>query len=710
MPLGQPPLADTQIAVIARWIDGLRPEGTPVNSRTWPFTKLERPAVPPVRDRHFVRNPVDAFVLAQIERAGIRPAPVVSGRVLLRRLYFDLIGLPPTPADLDRVLSGPDAGYEREIERLLGDPRYGERWGRHWLDVVRYADSTGGGGDVPLHHMWRYRDYVIRTFQQDRPYDRFIREQLAGDAYPAYGAEGRIGTGFLRLGVVSEGSTEEVRRELLTDLVSTTGAVFLGLTVGCARCHDHKFDPIPTRDYYRLEAFFAPVTIRADAAGFLPHEQGLRLAERAKQAEETLARRREALEKKREEYRQRLASAVWLTSPQDPKDLAPPVSTGEVADAVKKGLLFTQDEQEVLDRLERSQNAASGSNPPERYKPLAYVAVESLGSGAGSGPNYPLPPATFVLKGGNSRLLGERVDPGFLSAVAGGAESLDLEGIGSRRKLLAEWIASPDNPLTARVMVNRIWQHHFGEGLTSTPNDFGKNGSGPAHRDLLDWLAVEFIESGWSIKHVHRLILQSNVYRLSLNHPDAAEFEKRDPDGRWLWRRKPIRLEGEAIRDSMLAISGELDPANYGPPFLPDLDADTLRSAPWWEPSPREEQNRRSVYMIQRRGLTAPFLQVFDGANINESCAMRGVTTVTPQVFALMNSRFAQQQAEALSRRIAREAGDSPDMQIDRGYELVLQRRPTEFEKTRNRAFLAGGSLREFCLVLFNLSEFISLE
>ena len=717
MPIGGEPLAMDQVNSLAKWIDGLQPvQSTSKRRYPWPFIKLEQPPVPSVKANAGMRNainPIDAFVLAKMEQQGLAPAPPVSKRILLRRLYFDLIGLPPTPADMDRFLSDPRSdAYEREIDRLLEDTRYGERWGRHWLDVVRYADSGGGGLDFPLPHMWRFRDYVIRAFNEDRPYDRIIREQIAGDAYPSFGAEGRVAAGFLRLGVFLEGTKEEMRRDLLNDVVGTTGSVFLGMTVGCARCHDHKFDPIPTRDYYRLEAFFAPVTVRAEPVPFTQNERPAQWEQKDKQWQEVLAKRKEEQERIKAQYLERVKSAMGMTlsSPQDLKDLSRGINEGDLNGALTKGVLFTKQEREVYTRLSRRTDGHG--NEAGLFKPMAFTAAELIGAGNSAEPNYPVAPATYVLTGGNPKLKGEEVQPGFLSAVTGNDDRLDLEGVvESRRKTLAEWIASPENPLTARVMVNRIWQHHFGEGLVKTPSDFGKNGSGTVHAELIDWLAAHFIESGWSVKSMHRLMLKSDLYRQSMKNPRAADFAKIDADNRYLWRMNRLRLESEVIRDSMLAVSGQLNPAAGGPGFFPEVDDELLkRASQFWEPSTREEQSRRTIYMLQKRAVSPPMLNVFDGTNMNESCSVRGITTVTPQVFALFNSKFANEQSKAMAERVKREAGTDPAKQIERAYSLVLQRAPTETEKAKNLEFLTKGSLADVCLVLLNLNEFMFLE
>ena len=742
MPLNGEPLSEEQVGLIARWVDELEvtvaQDKAAAEKPGWPWTPLQKPAVPQVRQKSWVRNPIDAFVLAKMEEKGMQPAPPVTRRQLLRRLYFDLIGLPPTPEEMEAFLNdtSPKA-FENRIETLLADSRYGERWARHWMDVVRYGESVGDNHDYPLPYMWRYRDYVIRAFNQDRPYDRFIKEQIAGDAYPSYGAEGKIATGFLNLQVKVVGSGDQ-RRDFLTDVVDTTGSVFLGITLGCARCHDHKYDPITHKDYYRMEAFFAPMPKpEPQAVPFTQYEfpnQDLELWERkAREWADRLKKRKEWGDQLKSKFQERVEQHRVLMSPQDLKDWV-------VADLRRppfpSDTLMSIELREQFSLISRQNSRFANPNDPNRYKPMAYVPSEPLGS-------LGYAPTTFLLKGGDPKLKQQVVEPGFIVAASGDSKPVELKGWnGSRRKKLASWVASPENPLTPRVMVNRIWQHHFGKGLVTTSSDFGKNGSGAVHPELIDWLAAEFIEKRWSIKDMHRLMLQSNLYRQSLNNPRAKEYEAIDSANRYLWRMPPIRLEAEVIRDSILAVSGEMNPLSGGPSFFPELDDEIMKRArTWWEPDSQEERNRRSIYMLQQRILVSPLIAVFDGPNISESRAVREVTTVTPQVFALFNSKFAHQKSRAMAQRIMREVGDDPARQVERAFLLALQRRPDATEKSSSLAFLGfgenpapkelspikaaysrpaanhsstkaenGRSLSDFCLAMLNLNEFVFLE
>lgn len=754
MPLSGNPMSEDEIALISRWIDHLQPlSETGKQEPRWPWTQLETPEMPQVRDDHWVKNPIDAFILAKLESNNLAPATPASKRLLLRRLYFDLIGLPPTPEDMQRFISDPNPDvYRQEIDKLLRDPRYGERWGRHWLDIVRYAE-TDGGYDGPLPHIWRYRDYVVRAFNQDRPYDRFIREQIAGDSYPAYGEESKLGLGFLHGTVFSE---DGVRRDTLNDIVNTTASAFLGLTLACSRCHDHKYDPIPIRDYYRMEAFFAPVKLSTMEVPFsqyeLPNQNPAAWKKKKTNWEDLLKNQKEFREKTTARFKARLEKARFLQAFQDLKEL-PPLSNspvnGDLKRAALEGVLLNEQEQTLYHLMRKQTTAYRNPHSPDYYQSMAHSASASLGLNYGAlgrdVGGLPDPPTTFVLKGGDPKKRGEFVQPGFLSALSGHLGPAKLEEVGhdgvsrpirNPTKVLAEWIASPENPLTARVMVNRIWQHHFGKGLVKTPNDFGRNGSGTDFPELIDWLAAEFIKADWSIKAMHRLILQSSTYRQSMHNPEFNRFRKIDPENRFYWRWNMLRLEAEAIRDSVLAVSGRLNPLMGGPGFFPKIDKELLEGAvTWFEPSPPEERKRRSLYMYQQRSLVLPFVKVFDGTQLDESCAARDVTTVTPQVFVLFNSKFAHQQSLELARRVIGEVGDDPRKQIERTFQLALQRPPTPNERTDGLEFLDTGrtigwggpvsknqgngslklrggerALANLCLAMLNLNEFIYIE
>jgi hypothetical protein len=575
----------------------------------WAWKAPTLPAVPAVRDTSWPLNLIDHFILAKLENAGRTPAAPASREQLLRRVTFDLIGLPPTPAEIDAFVAdtSPDA-WLKVVDRLLASPHYGERWGRHWLDVARFAESNGYEFDEVRPDAWRYRDYVIRSFNDDKPYDRFILEQLAGDELFPEQSDALIATGFNLLGADMTDSADQPQRRqnTLNDMTDTAGLAFLGLTVACARCHDHKFEPIPQSDYYRLQAFFTPATFRRDL----------------------------------------------------------PLSSKEA-------------------------RAAHEKEVKEGRKPAPLPVAMGLQDNRGALPK------TFLLERGELGQPGEEVQPGFPIALLPDNRPTAAkivpprEGTSGRRSALARWVASPDNALTARVMVNRLWQHHFGRGLVATPNDFGIRGEEPTHPELLDWLAKEFVRSGWSIKHMHRLMLTSATYRQSKGRQ---------------------RLEGEIIRDQLLAVSGRLNPAFGGPGVFPPVPKEAVQGAKGWTASPDARDHvRRSVYIFARRNLRFPFLEAFDLPDSNLSCPKRERSTTAPQALALLNAPDVLEAAKALAERIRHEA-QSDEERVVCAYRLTLGRRPTATERKLACDFLKESPLSELCRALFNTNEFVYLD
>jgi hypothetical protein len=633
----------------------------PADRKHWSFQPVKLPTIPAVKDRAWVRNPIDAFVLAKLEERGWKPAKPAEPRAILRRLYLDLTGLPPTSAEQEQFLKAyaakPQGAYEGLIDDLLKRPTYGERWGRHWLDLVRYAESNGYERDGLKPSVWRYRDYVIKSFNDDKPYECFIKEQLAGDELPDSNEESVIASGFMRLGPWDDepADPDTDRFDQLDDMVSTTGQVFLGLTLGCARCHDHKFEPLTMHDYYRTVAIFDPLRRPQNGRADLdvPAVAGAKwqaLAERdAKIA--TLKRRANA---------ERAAAGVDVTS-------------REIA------------------RLKREM-----PDPPRGY----FMREVST-----------TPPETHLLVRGVATRPGPKVGPGVPAVmVEKQPDFLEADKYTSRRRLtLANWIASKDNPLTARVIVNRVWQFHFGEGLVRTPSDFGKNGDKPTHPELLDYLAHRFVEDGWSIKKLHRLILTSSTYQMSKAW--NAEYGAVDPDNRLLWRVHYRRLEVEAIRDSVLAISGKLNPETGGPSVNLPIPKEALEGnsdpATVWKPDDERATSRRTVYATVKRSLVVPLLETLDLCDTARSSAKRATTTVAPQALILFNGEFVNRQAAYLAERLEKEAGNNPEKQIDLAYRLALCRPPTEKEKADLLAFLRTSSRNQMCRVILNLNEFV---
>ena len=714
----------------------------------WAFRKPVPPPAPAVKHSQWAANPVDAFVLAKIESKGLRPAPQASRRTLIRRLYFDLIGLPPRPEDVEAFLkdSSPDA-YRKLVDRLLDSEHYGERWGRHWLDVARYADSDGYEYDALRPNSWRYRDYVIRAFNRDKPYDRFIREQLAGDELPDRDYDSLTGLGFCRngpfIGDMVLMQNELTRSDELDDLVSATGAAFLGLTVGCARCHDHKYDPIPQKDYYRMVAVFFP-SVRKDLP-LAPPALVDRYESRVKEIDnriEPIRAQVTALEKPTHE---RLLAARYAKLP-DPVQIALKTDPAKRTEAQKLqadqvAYSIKVPESEVLPELDaevrKKVEALNASIADlEKSKPAPLPLVQAV-----TDPGAESPPSYFLHRG-SVLSKGSQMTPGAISVL--NPPGVDLEipqpapgaRTTGRRLALANWIASAENPLTARVMVNRIWQHHFGKGLVGTPNDFGHMGEPPVNPELLDWLATEFIRQGWSIKAMHRLILNSRTYRQASAF-DSPENTKIDPENHYLWRMPLQRAEGEIIRDSILAVSGGLNLKMGGPGVFPEVDSEILKGAAYqrW---PRTKDGpdfwRRSVYVTEMRTITAPILDLFDPPDKVASCARRNVTTIAPQALQLLNDRFVAGQSEIFARRVVDEAGRERAAQIRLAFYLALSREPEtqeaaaslaflkrqeEYHRRHNVALLERGvdpagiaspeqaALVDFCHSLFNLNEFV---
>lgn len=728
MPLGKPALSAEEIATISRWIEQYAAAAPAVNSAWNPFVKPKKPSLPAVEDDTWVRNPIDRFILARLEAEGIEPAAEAAPRRLMRRAYFDLVGEPPTPEEVDAYSKddSPDR-YKRLIDRLLGDPRYGERWGRRWLDLARYADSTGGEANRELYYIWRYRDYVISAFNDDKPYDEFVKEQLAGDELAPKDPDKLVATGFLRLGAPPQSQIRRVaRQQHLNEVTGTVGSVFLGLSLGCAQCHDHKYDPIPTKDFYRFQAFFLPMENKTVDAKFTD-EATRELAEQGLQAAEE---RLEQARKRYAEFEDKLLvklREVLKQEGEDPAGADRAALRDRLTDVVANGVvpsdephfsLETKTEYlrllSFIDGFRGGRDMGVYRRQVERHQPKAH-AVGNAGESA-YGPGLP---TQFVRIRGEVDQLGERVGPGFPSAVVGGFEDavMPTDALGNVNKWrlpLAEWIASPDNPLTARVMVNRIWQGHFGRGIVATPSNFGANGIPPTHPELLDWLARKFVESGWSIKAMHRLMLTSSTYRQS-SIRYSGRAEELDASNLLLSRMPRRRLEGEVIRDSILAVSGRLNRARRGPgvyPRLPEAMKDQMfvKNWPAWEPSAGPDSRRKSVYVFQRRQLALPLLEMLDAPVPQVSAEQRKVSTTAVQSLAMFNGRLVAEESTYLAERVRGEAGPDPGRQVDRVFQLALSRDPVPEEQERYREFVRREGLESACRVLLNANEFVYVD
>ena len=606
----------------------------------WAFQPIKRPDLPAVRDARWVRNGIDRFVLAKLEENEFAPSKDTTRRELIRRVYLDLIGLPPTYEQVQAFISdeAPHA-YERLVDQLLASPRYGERWGRHWLDVVRFAQSDGYERDAEKPQAWMYRDYVIRAFNADKPFDLFVREQLAGDEFAQPTDDSITATAFYRLLPWDDEPADKRQAEWdeLDDLVGTTGQVLLGLTIGCARCHDHKFDPIPQKDYYALTAFLRNI--------------------------------------------RRFG-----------KDKSP--------------THYTPDKDAILVSL------PSGSGQTLAVTQRADVA-------------FP----TKILIRGDSGNPGAEVQPGFVQvlcndpadAIAKLPEPKKDAPAWGRRTVLADWITDPQHPLTTRVFVNRLWHYHFGRGIVATPNDFGRSGLRPSHPKLLDWLATELVRRDWTLKQMHRLIVTSSTYRQSSRANNSKAFDA-DPGNQLLWRQNLRRLEAEAIRDSILFSSGELNLKMSGRGVFPKLPAEVLatqsRPGKDWDTSPPAEQARRSVYIFVKRTLGVPILETFDFASPDTTTPARPTTTIAPQALILLNSAFMEEQAKLLAARVEREAGDDLQSQVVCAFELTLARQPADDELQVAIGFVQRQAsekaelptLAALCKLMLNLNEFVYVD
>ena len=946
--------------------------------REWPFTPVQSRQPPVVKNSAWVSNEIDRFILARLESSGLAPAGDASKRALVRRLYFDLIGLPPEPTAVEAFVADKDPkAYSKLVDRLLADKRYGERWARLWLDLARYADTAGYEGDPDLPHAWRYRDYVIDAFNSDKPYNLFIREQIAGDEFsdvmgagdlPGVKAEHVVALTFLRLAPFTEPRGDETRHELLSEMTSTVSSVFLGLTVGCAKCHDHKYDGIPTRDFYRMKAFFSTVQIPRPEPGdgfqiggplpagfYRPGEQkwaeGLRgrLDSDLKNSKKLLAEFLESMKPRLGDtgsgaavqagggalgnnyafenrgvsdgkphltvlnsdgrrwsfftdgkeagvlgslsgsnsgywfgdipapgfisigkhsqgsgkpggnpykgaygeilvYDHPLADAerlavqqyyerkyggqasgpvepprkglrYWLDASDldaDPGSPNPAIGAsvaawrdritglellqgdaglqpklaalGKGAVAVDfdddfmagtaKGASFLKDQAGSIVSIYSSRLSAEGYgfevggggcyittavNPAasgtrsidkllgdfsndlftaeERYryrylrtrdkfvkqhlkrlKPVAMSLRHSYGP-----PYEPGVPATRVMIRGEYDNPGEIVEPGFLSCITGNEEPAKIRldpfkrwPTRSRRMALANWIASGKNPLTARVMVNRLWHWHFGRGIVATPSDFGKLSGGAVNPELLDWLADRFVKGRWSIKSIHKLICNSRTYRQATVNQDSRAAEL-DPENKLLWRFNRRRLEAEAVRDTVLSVSGRLNPDQFGLPIFPPLPGAIEEAVKWdkskWDTQGGSEGRKRSIYIYQQRTLNMPFLQSFDSTVCDTSRDQRRSSVTPLQSLAMYNGDFVSREAAFFAQRVQQAAGDDPAKQVEQAFLLALARPPSQEEKVRMVELLGSstgesgkGSLVALCRVLFNTSEFIYID
>jgi hypothetical protein len=717
---------------------------TPAQRKFWSFQPIHRVTPPTLVDAAWVATTVDQFVFSKLESKGLKPAPAADRITLLRRISFDLIGLPPTPEEVDAFVSdrSPNA-YEKVVDRLLASPHYGERWARHWLDLARYAESEGFKSDETRPNAWRYRDYVIQAFNQNKPYDRFIQEQLAGDELWPNDPQARVATAFNRH-YPDESNARNLmqrRQEILDDVTDTVGATFLAMTYGCARCHTHKFDPILHTDYYRLQAFFAN-TAADDEIPMIGPEQMAQYRQRKAAWEEKTKPVRDQIAALLEPKRRSILKDFVDKYPQEIQDV--------IAKAPAERNPFEwQMYYKAKPYLNIDDKTAAAALKGEDKKKYELLAAE-LNKFADLDPGDPplgigmrdlsaKAPATHRLAVGAWDAPQEEVQPGFLSIVDPNPPKIVPPADGNstgRRTALAKWIASPDNPLTARVMVNRIWSYHFGRGIVDTPSDFGAMGGRPSHPELLDWLASEFVNTGWDVKKMHKLIVMSNSYRQSSAY--NAEAAKADPREKLLWRFPRERLEGEEIRDAALSVAGLLNENVGGPSVFPELPAGTVKPRGGWSVNADPgDRNRRSVYIFVRRNARYPMLEVFDMPDTHESCGRRNQTITAPQAMSLLNGKISLEWAQAFAGRVLKSAGVDSNAQVNTAYRLAYGRLPNGAEKDVVLTFFAkqkpiiaeraaaaqklalpstmpegydrveAAALVDFCQMLLNSNEFV---
>jgi Protein of unknown function (DUF1549)/Protein of unknown function (DUF1553)/Planctomycete cytochrome C len=745
--------------VLTDWVRSLSAKSIPIAdnppvSDYWAFRRLAMPAVPAVKDSTRLRTAVDAFVLAKLEAKGLSFAPDAERLTLLRRISFDLTGLPPSPEEADAFLAdkSPDA-YEKLVDRLLASPHFGERWGRHWLDVAGYADTTSTDNDVNggkiREGMWRYRDYVVQSLNNDKPFDRFLLEQLAGDqlftwtkdtSFTPEQKELLIATGFLRTAVDGTHNVERnrplERYQVLHDTVEILGSNLFGLTVACARCHDHKYDPITQRDYYRLMACLTPAY---NPRNWLqPQVRHLTVttpqeAEEIKRFNADLDRRAGELggkqAKLRRPHEQRLSDAKYAALPETTRaDFKAAQATGDAKRTEAQKSLI----EKVGPLVNVSREEVTASLSPDEGKTDADLEnqindlrvrrrdVEKIQALWDVGP----PPATFLLRQGSHETPGREVEPG-LPAVLGGMSSLPE---GPRRLALARALTKQDSlsaGLIARALVNRLWHHHFGRGIVATPGNLGKSGAVATHPELLEYLAAELIRNGWRVKPIHRLIVTSTVYRQAarVKPGGSPDPENIDPENHLLWRSRLRRLESEAIRDALLAVSGQLD-RRIGGPFVPlEGRADGTVTLARSQPDPNGPR-RRSLYLYARRNFNLSLLAVFDQPLMATNCSCRQTSAVVPQALTLLNDATVLDAAESLARRALAKA-TTPAERVRYSFRLALGRSPTAAETAaatellqrhaRRYAELSSDdaalrSLTHVCQVLLCTNEFLYIE
>lgn len=746
MPPKKPAASADIVAAVTRWIDLGAAYDKPLAAVTaakkpltvtekdkeyWAYRPLQRGGLPAVKDAAWVRTPLDRFLLAKMEARGVKPTAEADRRTLVRRLYFDLIGLPPTPDEVESVVAAPDfdQAWEALVDRLLASPHFGERWARHWLDPARFAESHGFEHDYPRPYAYHYRDFVIRAFNRDMPYNQFVRWQIAGDELAPNDPEALAATGFLGAGVfptqITTSEAERIRYDALDDMLATTGYTMLALTVACARCHDHKYDPIPTRDYYRMLSAFT-TTVRSE----IEWDFGSEAEKKAMRDFEARLRPLVAERKRFEEKELPKRFAAWIAEQRARHAPVPKVEaklhgllqglwngsrTFDKLDAKAKMQLLSwykprDDEWKKRDAPVRELE----KQRPKSTRVKMQICTEGLKPMRKHTADASIPdfyPKTYYLKRGDVHQKDSVAELGFLQVLMRSPDGAahwatpKPEGVRTsfRRAALAKWLTDTRygaGALAARVLVNRLWHHHFGRGIVATINDFGLQGEMPTHPELLEWLANDLVEHGWGLKRLHRTIVLSQAYRLS--GATQAAGMKTDPDNRLWWRRPRRRLEAEIIRDNLLAVGGRLDPAMFGPGTLD------------------ENMRRRSIYFTVQRSKLIPFLQVFDWPDSLTSAGARPTTVVAPQALLFLNNPQVRACAAGLAGRLLPTAQKDLAAAVDRAYRLAFARPPSPRERKEGMAFLRKRraalssdlerALSDYALVLLSLNEFIYVD
>jgi hypothetical protein len=678
-PEDEPRLRADEITVLRKWIatgaatagkdeapldendsDDARYSFSDAARQHWSFQPVRKATPPPVSNSDWLQTPVDAFILAELEQRNWLPAPPASREELFRRVHFDLLGLPPPPDEIAAFVrdDSPDA-YDRLVDQLLASPHYGERWAQHWLDVVRFAETEGFEYDRHLPDAWRFRDYVIDSLNADKPFDQFVTEQIAGDEISPEDPQHLAAVILHRLGAVRRNAGNPdialSRNEVLTERTNIIGEAFLGLTVGCARCHNHKLEPITQKDYYRLQAYFAAT----------------------------------------EEHNVLLASPEELTT-------------------------WEKESADINARIKELKTQATSASGPKKAElenqilEVAYTLPPHPATIPGIRNDFENRTVMHVLRRGVWEHKGVAVGPRPLSVLVPKSEPELPADTERPRTHLASWIADASHPLTARVIVNRIWQHHFGTGLVKTANDFGTHGERPSHPELLDWLAQSLVDNGWRWKAIHRQIVLSSTFRQNSQHPNSRVLAETDPENRLCWRFNRRRLSAEEIRDAMLAVSGSFNPQIHGPSVMVPVDRELINllynPTQWLTSEDDSEHARRSVYLLAKRNLRLPFMEAFDAPALQTSCSMRDTSTHAPQALELLNGNFSNEMAAIFAERLKSECHDQPGQIVDRAYRLSVGRAPTDKERRLSLEFLRDQPLTEFALAIFNLNGFVYVQ